>query len=39
MTKPTITIEQSGVCFAVVVNGRTICICPTREQAMKVAGL
>lgn len=31
-----VTIEQRGVSFAVVVNGRTVCICPTREQAEKI---
>jgi hypothetical protein len=37
MNKPQVTIEQHGVSFAVVVNGKTICICPTREQAEKIA--
>jgi hypothetical protein len=39
MTKPQVTIEQRGASYAVVIDGRTICICPTREQAMRMAGL
>lgn len=33
------TIKQTTFAWAVIVNGKTVCICHTKEQAMKVAGL